>query len=64
MPFAGNGTQKAFWDDPNVLYISLHRYDNGEFYPSGGYGAADMVGVAPGVGRYAHPSAAIRSTGL
>ena len=53
MPFAGNGTQKAFWDDPNVLYISLHRYDNGEFYPSGGYGAADMVGVAPGVGRYA-----------
>ncbi|KAI1499437.1 histone deacetylase [Biscogniauxia marginata] len=29
----GNGVQNMFYDDPNVLYISLHVYMNGEFYP-------------------------------
>ena len=29
----GNGTQKAFYNDPRVLYISLHRFENGKFYP-------------------------------
>jgi histone deacetylase 6 len=29
----GNGTQQAFYDDPNILFISIHRYDNGRFYP-------------------------------
>jgi histone deacetylase 6 len=29
----GNGTQEMFAEDPNVLFISLHRYDNGTFYP-------------------------------
>ncbi|SCZ95178.1 BZ3500_MvSof-1268-A1-R1_Chr11-2g03334 [Microbotryum saponariae] len=45
----GNGTQKAFWDDPNVLYMSLHRHD-GAFYPGGTYGAAETVGDGPGKG--------------
>ncbi|KAL8278779.1 hypothetical protein RQP46_008848 [Phenoliferia psychrophenolica] len=45
----GNGTQKAFWDDPNVLYISLHRHD-GVFYPGGSYGSAEMVGEDAGKG--------------
>ncbi|WVR03811.1 hypothetical protein IAU60_000807 [Kwoniella sp. DSM 27419] len=40
----GNGTQRAFWDDPNVLYISLHRHDGGKFYPTSDFGALDMVG--------------------
>ena len=40
----GNGTQRAFWDDPNVLYISLHRYDEGTFYPGGTFGNYDQVG--------------------
>ncbi|KAK0547798.1 Histone deacetylase hda1 [Tilletia horrida] len=40
----GNGTQRAFWDDENTLYISLHRYENGEYYPGGTYGANDTVG--------------------
>ena len=22
----GNGTQHMFWDDPQVLYFSVHRY--------------------------------------
>jgi histone deacetylase 6 len=30
----GNGTQTAFYEDKEVLFISLHRYDNGKFYPS------------------------------
>uniref|UniRef100_A0A8D2KXZ4 Histone deacetylase n=1 Tax=Varanus komodoensis TaxID=61221 RepID=A0A8D2KXZ4_VARKO len=44
----GNGTQQAFYNDPNVLYISLHRYDDGNFFP--GSGAPDEVGIGPGVG--------------
>ncbi|XP_063485173.1 histone deacetylase 5 isoform X14 [Symphalangus syndactylus] len=44
----GNGTQQAFYNDPSVLYISLHRYDNGNFFP--GSGAAEEVGGGPGVG--------------
>lgn len=32
----GNGTQKAFYDDDQVLYISLHRHDAGNFYPGTG----------------------------
>ncbi|CAO2645529.1 Histone deacetylase 5 [Lemmus lemmus] len=44
----GNGTQQAFYDDPSVLYISLHRYDNGNFFP--GSGAPEEVGGGPGVG--------------
>lgn len=30
----GNGVQHAFYDDPNVLYISLHVYKNAMFYPN------------------------------
>ncbi|XP_029428261.1 histone deacetylase 5 isoform X5 [Rhinatrema bivittatum] len=44
----GNGTQQAFYSDPNVLYISLHRYDNGNFFP--GSGAPEEVGTGMGVG--------------
>lgn len=33
----GNGTQEAFYNDPSVLYISLHRYDNGNFFPGSGH---------------------------
>lgn len=38
----GNGTQQAFYSDPSILYISLHRYDDGNFFP--GSGAPDEVG--------------------
>ncbi|KAM9486359.1 histone deacetylase 4 isoform 2-T2 [Clarias gariepinus] len=44
----GNGTQQAFYSDPNVLYLSLHRYDDGNFFP--GSGAPDEVGSGPGMG--------------
>jgi acetoin utilization deacetylase AcuC-like enzyme len=37
----GNGTQAIFWDDPDVLYVSLHQYGWG-FFP--GTGAASERG--------------------
>ncbi|KAG2465216.1 HDAC9 deacetylase, partial [Polypterus senegalus] len=44
----GNGTQQAFFGDSSVLYISLHRYDEGNFFP--GSGAPDECGSGPGEG--------------
>ncbi|XP_035029815.2 histone deacetylase 4 isoform X1 [Hippoglossus stenolepis] len=44
----GNGTQQAFYSDPSILYLSLHRYDDGNFFP--GSGAPDEVGAEAGVG--------------
>lgn len=46
----GNGTQKCFYDDPRVLYISLHRYENGKFYPGTKYGGLNMSGEGDGEG--------------
>ncbi|KAK7205863.1 hypothetical protein BZA70DRAFT_237839 [Myxozyma melibiosi] len=47
----GNGTQRAFYSDPNVLYISLHRHDGGKFYPGTPFGDYDKCGEGPGEGR-------------
>jgi histone deacetylase 6 len=47
----GNGVQEAFEDDPNVLYISLHVYKDGTFYPQTKYGDHHHVGVGAGVGK-------------
>jgi len=53
----GNGIQNIFYEDPNVLYISLHVYANGEFYPGQPEdpelpdGGLDKVGVGAGIGR-------------
>uniref|UniRef100_A0A8C6RE92 Histone deacetylase n=1 Tax=Nannospalax galili TaxID=1026970 RepID=A0A8C6RE92_NANGA len=44
----GNGTQQTFYQDPNVLYISLHRHDDGNFFP--GSGAVNEVGTGSGEG--------------
>lgn len=41
----GNGTQAAFWSDPDVLYISAHQYP---FYPYEGW--LDEVGGEGAVG--------------
>lgn len=44
----GNGTQKMFYDDNRVLFISLHRYDNGSFYPSSEDANYDKIGEGKG----------------
>jgi acetoin utilization deacetylase AcuC-like enzyme len=41
----GNGTQDAFYDDPSVMYFSMHRYP---FYP--GTGSAEETGKDSGSG--------------
>ena len=41
----GNGTQNSFYDDPSVLYISMHQWPH---YP--GSGAAEERGVGRGEG--------------
>ena len=44
----GNGTQDVFWEDPEVLYLSLHG-DPAGHYPHF-TGAADETGGGPGAG--------------
>ena len=44
----GNGLQQMFFDDPSVLYISLHRHDDGNFFP--GTGDLTEVGIRAGIG--------------
>ncbi|KAK3267097.1 hypothetical protein CYMTET_24320 [Cymbomonas tetramitiformis] len=46
----GNGTQEMFEDDPNVLFMSIHRYDNGSFYPGGRAADCSFVGTGKGKG--------------
>ena len=46
----GNGTHLAFEDDPNVLYISLHRFELSKFYPGTKLGDIDQVGKNEGEG--------------
>lgn len=47
----GNGTQRAFYNDEQVLFISLHRYENGQFYPGTTYANYDRCGDGLGEGR-------------
>nr|XP_020832078.1 histone deacetylase 6 isoform X3 [Phascolarctos cinereus] len=46
----GNGTQHIFEEDPSVLYVSLHRYDHGAFFPVAEDGASSCVGQGQGEG--------------
>jgi acetoin utilization deacetylase AcuC-like enzyme len=47
----GNGTQDIFWDDPSVLYMSVHQFP---FYPGSGApterGGAKAIGATVNVG--------------
>lgn len=53
----GNGIQNIFYTDPNVLYISIHVYQKGEFYPGQPDnpavpdGGPDKCGSEAGVGK-------------
>ncbi|OZJ06281.1 hypothetical protein BZG36_00809 [Bifiguratus adelaidae] len=64
----GNGTQKAFYSSADVLYISIHRWDNGTFYPFSG--SPEESGEGEGEGFNVnialsgdHPGRAIESMG-
>ncbi|CAG8522961.1 15584_t:CDS:10 [Acaulospora morrowiae] len=45
----GNGTQNLFYDRGDVLYVSLHRYENGTFYPY--TGPTTDIGSGEGLGK-------------
>ena len=53
----GNGIQNMFYNEPNVLYISLHVYQDGKFYPGQPDdpgipdGGLDQCGVGAGLGK-------------
>ncbi|KAM7350681.1 histone deacetylase 4 isoform 2-T7 [Cochliomyia hominivorax] len=44
----GNGTQQAFYNNPDILYLSIHRHDDGNFFP--GTGGPTECGSGPGLG--------------
>ncbi|XP_055682363.1 histone deacetylase 6 isoform X4 [Lutzomyia longipalpis] len=46
----GQGTQRMFYDDPRVLYFSIHRYEHGEFWPNLRESDFDWVGESAGRG--------------
>ena len=46
----GNGTQEVFYNDDRVLYISLHRFELGKYYPGTIKGQYDQVGEGKGEG--------------
>lgn len=52
----GNGVQKVFYKDANVLYVSIHVYQGGHFYPGGPEGDIQYCGDGAGVGRYVCPN--------
>ncbi|KAK6360769.1 Histone deacetylase hda1 [Orbilia blumenaviensis] len=46
----GNGTQTAFYEDSSVLYVSLHRFEGGTFYPPYPDGDLTYCGEGDGTG--------------
>ncbi|XKL65443.1 hypothetical protein PGB90_008863 [Kerria lacca] len=44
----GNGTQQMFYEDRRILYLSIHRHDDGNFFP--GTGASIECGSGSGLG--------------
>lgn len=49
----GDGTAQIFYEDPSVLYMSIHRFDNGSFYP-GPMGKHERAGDGKGRGYNIH----------
>jgi len=45
----GDGTSSIFYEDDSVLYISIHRSDQGKFYP-GKNQSHNMIGRGKGKG--------------
>lgn len=46
----GQGTQYAFYDNPNVLYFSIHRYEFGQFWPNLPESNSHYIGEGQGTG--------------
>eukprot|EP00095_Tigriopus_kingsejongensis_P008963 maker-scaffold334_size202906-snap-gene-1.24 protein:Tk08963 transcript:maker-scaffold334_size202906-snap-gene-1.24-mRNA-1 annotation:"hypothetical protein DAPPUDRAFT_98501" len=46
----GQGTQRAFYNDPRVVYFSLHRFELGTWWPELPESDFDHIGEGPGIG--------------
>uniref|UniRef100_A0A2A4K9K1 UBP-type domain-containing protein n=1 Tax=Heliothis virescens TaxID=7102 RepID=A0A2A4K9K1_HELVI len=46
----GNGTQRITYDDDKILYMSIHRYDHGSFFPHSKDADHTAVGEGKGEG--------------
>lgn len=46
----GQGTQQMFYDDPRVLYFSIHRFEFGKFWPNLRESDFDFIGEGEGRG--------------
>ena len=44
------GTQQAFYSDPRVVYMSVHRYENGAYWPHLRESCFDFIGEEEGKG--------------
>ncbi|KAL7039894.1 hypothetical protein ACKWTF_000165 [Chironomus riparius] len=47
----GQGSQRAFYDDPRVVYFSIHRYEFGTFWPNLRESDFDYIGSGDGEGK-------------
>ncbi|XP_026812396.1 histone deacetylase 6-like [Rhopalosiphum maidis] len=46
----GQATQQMFYEDPRVLYFSIHRYEHGKFWPNLRESDFDHIGNESGTG--------------
>lgn len=46
----GQGTQQMFYNDPRVLYFSIHRFEHGTFWPNLRESDFDYIGDGKGLG--------------
>lgn len=47
----GQGTQFSFYDDPRVIYFSIHRFEHGTFWPNLRESDFTYVGIGDGEGK-------------
>uniref|UniRef100_A0A915ISW8 Histone deacetylase domain-containing protein n=1 Tax=Romanomermis culicivorax TaxID=13658 RepID=A0A915ISW8_ROMCU len=57
----GQGTQRAFYDSPDILYISIHRFEYGLFWPH--LRESDIDHVGQGAGRGFNVNIPLNETG-
>ncbi|XP_065165019.1 histone deacetylase 6 isoform X3 [Atheta coriaria] len=46
----GNGTQDIFYNSDKVMFISIHKFESGTYFPRSSNGSFDKVGAGVGAG--------------
>ena len=57
----GQATQYEFYDNPNVMYFSIHRYEQGEFWPHLRESNFDYIGGSDEVNYCICPNCFVKS---